>query len=91
MTDIRALAVGGLVRPASSVQWWLVGKSCRAASLDSFADQRPVERRANVDHQVGAVGFAQCMRAHGVPKWPDPDSSGVVRQDEDHHATTRRQ
>jgi hypothetical protein len=27
--------------------------------------------------QVGAVGFAQCMRAHSVPKWPDPDISGV--------------
>jgi len=27
--------------------------------------------------QVGAVGFARCMRAHGVPNWPDPNSSGV--------------
>lgn len=27
--------------------------------------------------QAGAVGFAHCMRAHGVPKWPDPNSSGV--------------
>jgi hypothetical protein len=26
--------------------------------------------------QIGAVPFAQCMRAHGVPKWPDPDTSG---------------
>ncbi|HEY3924398.1 MAG TPA: hypothetical protein VGL75_07540 [Acidothermaceae bacterium] len=26
--------------------------------------------------QTGAVGFAQCMRAHGVQNWPDPNSSG---------------
>jgi hypothetical protein len=25
----------------------------------------------------GALGFAYCMRANGVPHWPDPDSSGV--------------
>jgi hypothetical protein len=27
--------------------------------------------------QAGAVGFAQCMRSHGVRNWPDPDSSGI--------------
>jgi hypothetical protein len=32
---------------------------------------------SHVAQQAGAVGFAQCMRAHGVPKWPDPDNSGV--------------
>ena len=26
---------------------------------------------------AGPVGFAHCMRAHGVPNWPDPNSSGV--------------
>jgi len=25
----------------------------------------------------GAVAFASCMRSHGVPNWPDPNSSGV--------------
>ena len=25
----------------------------------------------------GAVAFAQCMRSHQVPNWPDPTSSGV--------------
>jgi hypothetical protein len=24
-----------------------------------------------------AVAFARCMRSHGVPNWPDPNSSGV--------------
>jgi hypothetical protein len=27
--------------------------------------------------QNGAIGFAGCMRSHGVPKWPDPNASGV--------------
>jgi hypothetical protein len=25
----------------------------------------------------GAVAFAGCVRSHGVPNWPDPNSSGV--------------
>jgi hypothetical protein len=27
--------------------------------------------------QNGAVAYAGCMRSHGVPNWPDPNSSGV--------------
>ncbi len=27
--------------------------------------------------QNGAIAFAPCMRSHGVPNWPDPNSSGV--------------
>jgi hypothetical protein len=27
--------------------------------------------------QNGAVAFARCMRANGVPNWPDPNSSGA--------------
>ena len=26
---------------------------------------------------TGALAFARCMRAHGLPGWPDPTSSGV--------------
>lgn len=26
--------------------------------------------------QAGALAFARCMRAHGIPNWPDPDGSG---------------
>jgi hypothetical protein len=25
----------------------------------------------------GPVAFANCMRTHGIPNWPDPDSRGV--------------
>jgi hypothetical protein len=27
--------------------------------------------------QNGAISYARCMRANGVPNWPDPSSSGV--------------
>lgn len=27
-------------------------------------------------HGTGAVAYAACVRAHGLPNWPDPDSSG---------------
>jgi hypothetical protein len=29
-------------------------------------------------HATGLVAFASCMRAHGVPNFPDPDSSGGI-------------
>jgi hypothetical protein len=34
----------------------------------------PASESAQVN---GAVAFASCMRSHGVPNWPDPNSSGV--------------
>lgn len=48
------------------------------AQLRSTASQSsPASSPAASTQQAGAVGFAHCMRAHGVPKWPDPASSGV--------------
>jgi hypothetical protein len=32
-----------------------------------------------------ALAYAQCMRAHGVPDWPDPDSSGSFPKDQLEH------
>lgn len=26
---------------------------------------------------TGALAFARCMRAHGLPKWPDPEGNGI--------------
>jgi hypothetical protein len=34
-------------------------------------------RRSTYDQ---AVAFARCVRAHGVPLWPDPDSSGAFEK-----------
>ena len=27
--------------------------------------------------QNGALAFARCMRSHGFPRWPDPETNGV--------------
>ena len=30
--------------------------------------------------QDGALAFARCMRSHGVPNYPDPTGSGLVKE-----------
>jgi hypothetical protein len=30
--------------------------------------------------QTGALAFAHCMRSHGVPNYPDPTSTGLVKE-----------
>jgi hypothetical protein len=30
--------------------------------------------------QNGQLGFARCMRSHGVPNYPDPSRSGLVKE-----------
>jgi hypothetical protein len=30
--------------------------------------------------QEQAIAYARCLRSHGVPKWPDPDSSGAFEK-----------
>jgi hypothetical protein len=77
MTQIRVLAVGGLVVLLAACSGGSSGS--HVAQLPSTAPQSsaPSSIAPTASEQVGAVGFAQCMRAHGVPTWPDPDSSGV--------------
>lgn len=31
--------------------------------------------------QVGVLAYSQCMHSHGVPNFPDPDSSGAIPKD----------
>jgi len=32
-----------------------------------------------------AIGYSDCMRTHGVPNFPDPDSSGNIPKPDAHH------
>jgi hypothetical protein len=77
MTRIRALAVGGLVLLLAACSSGSSGS--HVAQLGSTATQNSSAARtaAASSQQVGAVGFAQCMRSNGLSKWPDPDSSGA--------------
>jgi hypothetical protein len=80
MTTIRGLAIGGLVLPALMLAACGGGSSgTHVAQLGSTAAQSNFSSTpaASSAQPVGAVGFAHCMRAHGVPNWPDPNNSGV--------------
>jgi hypothetical protein len=80
MTRVRRLAVGGLVAPTLVLTACSGGASgSHVAQLRSSATQRnsSAGSPAASAQQGGAVDFARCMRAHGVPNWPDPNSSGV--------------
>jgi hypothetical protein len=80
MTNIRGLAIAGLVLSALLLAACSGGSSGNhVAQLGSTASQASssASLAAASSQQVGAVGCARCMRAHGVSNWPDPDSSGV--------------
>jgi hypothetical protein len=32
-------------------------------------------------HSTSAVGYSRCVRSHGIPDFPDPDSSGQIRKE----------
>jgi hypothetical protein len=36
---------------------------------------------AAVIAQTGVLAYSQCMHSHGVPNFPDPDSSGAIPKD----------
>jgi hypothetical protein len=77
MTHIKVLAVGGLVVLLAACSGGSSGSHVAQLSSTASQSSAPSSAPASPTQQVGAVGFAQCMRAHSVPKWPDPDSSGV--------------
>ena len=45
--------------------------SARVASVSATSG-------ATTTTQAGLVGYASCMRSHGVPTFPDPDSTGGI-------------
>ena len=36
---------------------------------------------ATATAQTGVLGYAHCMHSHGVPNFPDPDSTGAIPKD----------
>jgi hypothetical protein len=65
---LALLAVGCGGSPGSPVAQ--LGSTTTRSSSSSNPPAASAQRN-------GAVAFAGCMRSHGVPKWPDPSSSGV--------------
>ena len=75
MTHIRVLAVGGVLLLLAACSGGSSGNP--VAQLGATASQSSSASNPAPTQQAGAVGFAQCMRAHSVPRWPDPNSSGA--------------
>jgi hypothetical protein len=77
MTHIKAVTVGGLVLLLAACSSGSSGSHVAQLRSTASPSSSLTSAAPMPTQQVGAVGFAQCMRAHSVPKWPDPDISGV--------------
>jgi hypothetical protein len=47
------------------------------ARLSATATNPSTSAAAPSAEGTGALAFARCMRANGLPQWPDPESNGV--------------
>ena len=52
-----------------------VGEGALRGLRASLPRRQPAPTRA-----IGADAYSQCMRSHGVPTFPDPDSRGVIEK-----------
>ena len=77
MTHTKALAVGALALLLAACSSGSSGSHVAQLGSTASPSSSLTSAASTPTQQVGAVGFAQCMRAHSVPKWPDPDSSGA--------------
>jgi hypothetical protein len=67
---VRALALVGVTGLA------LAASACGGSSGAKVAQVGTTS--ANRAHPHGPQAFSACMRSHGVPTFPDPDSSGTI-------------
>ena len=68
MHRLLAFTVAGLVGLA------LLVTACGGSSTSQAA------QLGSTTPQTGALAFARCMRSHGVPNYPDPTSTGLVKE-----------
>ena len=67
---------GGFTANPNSPAYQTASNDCR-----SLADATPVTQAVANQVMAGQLKFAVCMRAHGVPNYPDPSSSGEIGND----------
>jgi hypothetical protein len=69
-----------LVSVAAVIALSLLAAGCGGGSSPGVANVAASSTTAAPSN--GALAFAECLRAHGLPKWPDPTSSGVFDKTE---------
>jgi len=66
-----SVAVGGPGGPKGSPQFRQASQDCR-----KYAPPKPASQNITTAEQADYLKAAQCMRAHGINGFPDPDFSG---------------
>jgi hypothetical protein len=75
------LSSGGFSRSAmtavdqSSPQYQVSLKACRSLAIASGVEHTPAQI---AQHDQQLLAYAQCMRKHGVPDFPDPTNGGFT-------------
>jgi hypothetical protein len=64
---LTAVALGSIV---------LLATACSGGSSSSGGDNNPASSSGN--STTSDLGYSQCMRAHGITDFPDPNSSGGI-------------
>jgi hypothetical protein len=67
--SMTAIAAAGLV---------LLAAACGGSPASAVARIGSTATRRSPPEANGAVAFSRCMRAHGVPAYPDPSSNGLL-------------
>ena len=75
MVRCRPLLLGYVVAVAAFA---LLAAGCGGGGSAGVASVASSTAAATTPPQNGLVAFARCMRADGVPNFPDPDSSGGI-------------
>ena len=74
MHCLRPLIVTSAVAVAA---FSLLAAGCGGGSSPGAVRGTTATTPATATPSNGALAFARCLRSHGLPKWPDPTSSGV--------------
>jgi hypothetical protein len=68
LTLFSVAAVAGLA---------LIAAGCGSSRTSAGVANVATTTATTTTQQSGAVAFARCLRAHGLPNWPDPARNGV--------------
>ncbi len=74
-TTVASVVTVGLVLPAAACSG---SPGSHVAQLGTTATQSSTNAQAASARHNGGLAFSRCMRSHGVPQFPDPDSSGAI-------------